>query len=95
MNPKQVLILFIIFTTISILCERSYTQNYYRLDGNIVDSQSKPIGFANISINNTSIGTISNEDGKFVLNIVDNYINDTILDIKQNILQLILPIRRF
>lgn len=49
------------------------------IKGKIIDKNTqKPIEYANIGILGKSIGTISNSDGKFILKIPPEYINDTI-----------------
>lgn len=57
----------------------SYGQEFFKIEGRITNSQNQPIQFANISINKTSIGTISNENGDFVFSIPKENIDDTII----------------
>ena len=42
-------------------------------------SNKKPIAYANIGIVKTGVGTISNEDGSFTLQMPSPYVNDTLL----------------
>lgn len=42
-------------------------------------SDNKPIPFANIGIENTPVGTLSNEDGSFQIVVPSKYESDTIL----------------
>jgi hypothetical protein len=49
------------------------------IKGKVVDqSNKKPIAYANIGIVNTGIGTISNEDGSFSLQLQDANLKDTL-----------------
>jgi hypothetical protein len=44
--------------------------NYYTYSGKIVDSETKdPVAFANIYLEGSSIGTVSNLDGEFILKV--------------------------
>ena len=53
-----------------------FSQN--KIEGIIVDSLKNPIQYTNIGILNKSIGTVSNEEGKFILNIGKANLNDTL-----------------
>lgn len=53
-----------------------FSQN--KIEGIIVDSLKNPIQYTNIGILNKSIGTVSNEEGKFILNISNANLNDTL-----------------
>lgn len=53
---------------------------YITVEGKIFDLKSKqPLPFANIGILNKSVGTVSNEDGKFLLKVHENLIHDTLV----------------
>jgi len=70
---NKLIIIVLFLYNINLLAQESL------LKGVIVDSESKiPISGANISILNSSIGTISNSEGKFLLNIPKDY-NDEIM----------------
>lgn len=54
--------------------------SYIKLEGKILDKDSKQsLSFANISIKEKSIGTISNEQGDFNLSISKGFISDTLV----------------
>lgn len=66
------LILFII------TIQFSYSQSIIK--GKVLDqSTKKPIAYANIGIVNTSVGTISNDDGTFSLKLPEQNKNDSVL----------------
>lgn len=50
------------------------------IKGKIFDKETEEgLGYANISIFGTSIGTVSNEQGEFVIKIPNDFINDTLV----------------
>ena len=50
------------------------------VEGKIHDSATQePVPYANIGIANSSIGTISNTDGSFSIEIPEKFLNDTLL----------------
>ena len=54
-----------------------YSQKIIR--GKVIELQSNiPISFVNIGIVNSSIGTISNQDGTFIIKIPENRLGDTV-----------------
>lgn len=55
----------------------SFGQNI-QLSGNITDSINNPIEYANVGILNKPIGTVSNLDGTFLLNLSKENENDTL-----------------
>ena len=55
-------------------------QNFFEIKGRVVDSTSgNPLSFAQISLHHTGIGTTSNEDGNFHLDIPAGNREDTLL----------------
>jgi hypothetical protein len=57
----------------------SFSQSL-RVSGTLLTAEKKePIGYANIGILNTSVGTISNEDGSFTLDIPEKYYGSSLL----------------
>lgn len=53
--------------------------NALTISGKLVDEQTKePVVFANVVVNNTSIGTVTNGDGAFVLKVPNEYTNGEI-----------------
>ncbi len=55
-------------------------QNFIGIQGRVVDSSSSnPLSFAQISLNNTGLGTTTNEEGNFRLDIPDGYRDDTLM----------------
>jgi len=58
----------------------AHAQSYYRLSGKVVDSENNAsLIYANIGIANNKIGTISNQEGEFILKIPAKYKNDSLL----------------
>ena len=51
-----------------------------KIRGNVLDQVNrKPISFVNIGILNSNVGTISNDDGSFVIRIPKSYLKDTLI----------------
>ena len=51
-----------------------------KITGNVLDQvNGKPISFVNIGILNSNVGTISNDDGSFVIHIPASYLKDNLL----------------
>ncbi len=62
----------------TVTVQLAYSQSIIK--GKVLDqSDRKPIAYANIGIVNTSVGTISNEDGTFSLKVSDQNKNDSVL----------------
>jgi hypothetical protein len=60
----------------TIKAEKEHTQ----LSGKVIEKNADtPLPYANIGIYNRNIGTISNEDGEFVLKLRDNHTGDTLV----------------
>jgi len=58
----------------------SFVGNDENVKGKIVDTETNnPISYAHIIIENTHIGTITNEEGKFSLFISNNYLNSNLI----------------
>ena len=67
--------LFLVFTGL-----QSYAQSEVELSGKVSDFATfMPVGNANIYIDNTTIGTVSNVDGKFLLVVPPRYAQDTLV----------------
>ncbi len=49
------------------------------LSGKIIDSDGNPISFVNIGILNKAVGTVSDEQGNFILSFRDNLLLDTMV----------------
>lgn len=60
-----------------LICSVSYAN--VSLKGKLIDTDKKPIPYANIVIKNTAIGVISNSDGFFSINIPEEYQNSTLV----------------
>ncbi len=57
-----------------------FGQNFFEIKGSVVDSTSgNPLSFAQISLHNTGIGTTTNEEGNFHLDIPAGNREDTLL----------------
>jgi hypothetical protein len=66
-------IFFLVLTTVS-------AQNVFEIKGKVVDSENNnPLSFAQISLHHTGLGSTSNEDGIFTLEIPAANSNDTLL----------------
>ncbi|MCG8317955.1 MAG: carboxypeptidase-like regulatory domain-containing protein [Cytophagales bacterium] len=51
-----------------------------KISGNVLDQVAgEPISFVNIGILNANVGTISNDDGSFVIRIPASYLKDTLI----------------
>ena len=62
---------FLIIALLNIFC--SFSQNQGNISGEIYDSKSQlPLLGANIVLDNTSIGAISNENGYFTIDNISN-----------------------
>lgn len=71
---NKLIIIVLFLYNINLLAQESL------LKGVIVDSESKiPVSGANISILNSSIGTISNSEGRFLLNIPKDYKKEIVI----------------
>jgi hypothetical protein len=56
-----------------------FTYSQILVHGKVVDVNNRPIPYVNIGILNSTVGTISNEDGSFSLSISASYKSDSIL----------------
>jgi hypothetical protein len=66
--------------TFILLCLFNHASGQQSIRGSVLDKQSnKPIAYANIGIINSKIGTISNQDGTFSIEIPASHINDTLI----------------
>lgn len=50
-----------------------------KIEGQIISDKNEILPFSNIRLKNSSIGTYSNSEGKFVLNFDDTHLNDTLI----------------
>ncbi|MBS3807770.1 MAG: carboxypeptidase-like regulatory domain-containing protein [Bacteroidales bacterium] len=58
----------------------SQPPTYISLNGKVMDRMTgNPLSYANIGVYNKSIGTISNEDGEFILKLHRRHLNDTLV----------------
>ncbi len=65
---------------------------YFFLSGNILEEKrEKPIPFASVSVFNKTIGTITNNDGEFLLKLHPDLIEDTIVISCMGFKQVLLP----
>ena len=65
---------------IQLIEKDTFPLKYFFLSGKIIDSKKgNPIKYASVSLFNYPIGTISNEDGEFLLKIHPDHILDTIV----------------
>ena len=46
-----------------------FSQSNWKISGKVLEKSKAPVPFANVFVNNTSIGTSTNKNGEFVLNI--------------------------
>ena len=67
--------------TLAIVCSIPLVHSFaqIRIRGLVTDTQNKPIPYVNIGIFNKGIGTISNEDGSFSLQIPPQHQGDSIM----------------
>ena len=66
------------FFLVLLLCGTS-SLSQHRIDGRILEPATRqPVSYANIGIPNTSVGTLSNENGTFVLLIPERHRSDTL-----------------
>ncbi|AOR27345.1 conserved hypothetical protein (DUF4480) [Formosa sp. Hel1_33_131] len=73
MFKKNLIIFFVSLVHISV-----FSQSEIIVESEIVDVNEQPLAFTSISIMSKSIGTISNEDGRFYLKLTKENLNDTI-----------------
>lgn len=71
MNKIKIVIILIILVKIA-FCQTNI------IKGTVISENKTPIAYANVWIKNTSIGTITNSQGQFVLNIPEKYIKNSI-----------------
>lgn len=65
MKAKYYILYLFTFFSITGICQK----NYWTISGSVVDEKKMPVQFANVFVNNTSIGNSTNENGNFQLNI--------------------------
>jgi len=71
-----------------------YSQVFIELHGTIVDSQSnEPLAYASVALKNKLLGTVSNQDGSFVLKVPKNETGDTLNITYLGYLPLQLPVK--
>lgn len=59
---------------------KKYATGRLQLHGTIIDANTgEPIKLATIGLRNRGIGTVTNNDGNFLLNILPDYLNDTVI----------------
>jgi hypothetical protein len=58
--------------------EETDTAKIIQLCGQITDPENQPIGYASIYIHNKNTGTLSNDDGNFIIKIPSESINDSL-----------------
>jgi hypothetical protein len=73
MFKKNLLIFFVSLVYIS-----AFSQDDVTVESEIIDINKQPLAFTSISIMSKSIGTISNEEGRFSLRLTKENLNDTI-----------------
>lgn len=66
----------IVLTILS--CYFGYSQNTIEVDGIVQDKSEYPVPYANISFTNKYKGTMTNEDGAFLLEIFKSELNDSL-----------------
>ncbi|PLX16243.1 MAG: hypothetical protein C0597_08130, partial [Marinilabiliales bacterium] len=68
------------FNTLSSLGNVDYNNNLFRIKGSIFDQMTKdPLAYANVALYGKSIGSITNEQGQFNLNIKEENFSDTLV----------------
>jgi hypothetical protein len=66
------------------------------IEGKVLEVHSNtPISYVNIGIVNSAVGTISNEDGTFVINITEAHLSDTITFSALGYVRKSIPVRLF
>lgn len=74
LKVMRILVILYLLLTTNLVCGQ------VKIAGIITDSQDKsPLPYASVHIKNSPIGTITNEQGEFVLNIPNNLIKDSLL----------------
>ena len=73
MFKKNLIILIVSLVHIGV-----FSQSEIIVESEIVDINEQPLAFTSISIMSKSIGTISNEEGRFYLRLTKENLNDTI-----------------
>jgi hypothetical protein len=70
----------------------SISVKYFFLSGKIIDrKKNNPIPYASVSVFNKPIGTITNNDGEFLLKLHPDYIQDTLVISSMGYKQLFMP----
>lgn len=65
--------------TFSVSIERNDTIRFFQLTGQIIDKKTKePVEYASVYIKNNNTGTVSNEDGNFVLKLPPGTLDDSV-----------------
>ena len=69
-----------LLATIALLTTINFSFSQKLIKGSVTDHQDKkPIPYVNIGIQNSTVGTISNEDGSFMVAVPDQHSKDTLL----------------
>lgn len=70
MNSKHLAFKLFFAVLLVFFSLQAHAQESIRLSGQIIDAMTdQPIPYAHVSISNTAIGTITNTEGSFALNI--------------------------
>ena len=78
-NEVRKLSILMIILAISLMAAGNDTTTIKIYEGKIIDSETKqPIVFANVYVSGTSIGTVSNSDGEFILKVPIANFNDNV-----------------
>ncbi|WP_397363262.1 carboxypeptidase-like regulatory domain-containing protein [Olleya sp. R77988] len=91
LNLKQLLTLIILLG-----CVFSFAQNTKEFKGQVLDKNtSKPLALADLSINNSNISTISNNEGEFTLKVPENLLDNSVIITYLGYQKLELPLSDF
>lgn len=81
-KSTYLIILLFLFTTktVTLYGQKSNNKNTISIEATVLDKDTKePLPFTNVIIEGTSIGTITNEEGKFELTISEKYKSSAVL----------------
>ena len=62
----------LLFLLVLILSTQLVHGQLYQLTGQVIDEKEVPLAFATISIDGTDLGTVSKDDGSFIINNIPN-----------------------
>lgn len=65
--------------TLIFLLTSQFVYSQVLVQGNVVDTNKRPIPYVNIGILNSTVGTISNDDGSFSLDVPTDHQSDSLL----------------